>query len=374
MRNQPLALRYRNDGRTIINLTELQREARDKILAKILKGEYKLGDVPCPACNSQQCRLLSEKDMYGLPMSVVLCRDCNIVYTSPRLTDEALTSFYDGEYRQLDRALPQEDDLFQLEWGKGELIFKYLAENALLDRVTNKLVVEIGCGAGGILAYFREQGYTILGFDLGRQYLEYGISQYGLDLYWGDLKLAKHIIAQRGLSAGLFIYEQVLEHVPYPKNELFELQSIMTPDSILYISVPGLRNIDAHYDSDFLRYLQIPHLLHFDLASLTRVLGMCRFSRVVGDERVRAVFEVNTAAVDQVSEDRDSSDILAFLLALERRWRVKTSRKVLRQLSAAIVRSTGSRAKLLLEKSPFPQPLQQKIIVLLRQLVKAIRI
>lgn len=368
MLNEPVAPRYRNDGQAIITMTEAQWDARDKVLGKILSGEYALQEVDCPACGSPQHRLLSRKDMYGLPMSVVLCTDCNFVYTNPRFTDETLSRFYNNEYRQLDRGvvLPRED-FFQLQWRKGESIFKFLVENELRD-LDHKSVVEIGCGAGGILAYFREQGYTVLGCDLGQEYLDYGISHHGLNLHWGDLELAKQIVAERRLSVGLVIYEQAFEHLPYPKSELHALRPMMTPDSILYIGVPGLRNIDVHYDSDFLRYLQIPHLLHFDLASLTRMAETCGFFRLVGDETVRSVFRIKTCDVNQVSGDQCSSDILTFLLTMEKRRRSKA----LRQLPKTMVRSVGRNAKNILEKSNLPQWVKQKTIVLLRQVGKGL--
>jgi SAM-dependent methyltransferase len=368
MVTEPVTPRYRNDGLAVIAMTEAQRDARGKVLVKILNGEYTFEDVDCAACNSRERRLLSQKDMYGLPMTVVLCTDCNLVYTSPRFTDETLSRFYNNEYRQLDRGvlLPQED-FFQLQWQKGESIFDLLVENKLID-LDHKLVVEIGCGAGGILAYFREQGCTVLGCDLGREYLEYGVSKHGLELRWGDLKLVRQIVAERRLSVGLIIYEQVFEHLPDPKRELHVLRHLMTPESILYIGVPGLKNIDAHYDSDFLQYLQIPHLFHFDLASLSRIAETCGFFRLVGDETVRSVFKIKTGTMNPVSGDHSSSDILTFLLAMEKRRRAKAFMR----LPKTVVRSVGRSAMTILEKSSLPGRVKQKIIGLSKQAARVL--
>jgi SAM-dependent methyltransferase len=314
--------------------------------------------------------------MYGLPMSVVLCATCELVYTNPRFSPSALLKFYDTEYRPLDRGVTQpQEDFFQLQWGKGRSILKYLVDCNLRQRIAGKAVIEIGCGAGGIVAYFREQGFTALGCDFNQAYLEYGLSRHGLDLHRGDLRLIKELVSERRLRVGLVIYEQVFEHLPYPKEELNALRPIMDFDSLLYICVPGLRNIDKHYDSDFLRYLQIPHLLHFELKSLARMVYKCGFSQICGDETIKALFEMKASADSSQASNGCTSagysnDLLGFLLAMERRRQIKA----LRRLPKNALLSLGYRVRAILRKLPLSPQVTQRIAECLSQTAKLLRI
>ncbi|MCI1279418.1 MAG: class I SAM-dependent methyltransferase [Nitrospira sp.] len=328
--NGPISKRCMYDEREVFELTSIQREARNKIRAKLKSGQYSVENVSCPLCESTLTYLLAEKDTYGLPMRTVLCRTCSLVYTNPRLTEKALPEFYGTEYRDLDRVLPSSSAYFDLERSKGSIIFEPFISNNLAHRITGKLVVEIGCGTGGVLAYFREQGFEVLGCDLVPKNLEYGITMQGLDLHYGGLSVVKNIVAEREQQVGLIIYEQVFEHLLYPKAELEELRSFMPRNSLLYIGVPGLRNIDDHYASDFIRFLQLPHLVQFDLDRLSTMLSLSGFSLLVGDEKVRAVFEPAETKTELKRGDYEAT--LKFLVSLEERRRAKAFWSSLRQL------------------------------------------
>ncbi|MFM8858018.1 MAG: hypothetical protein ACKOI2_12640, partial [Actinomycetota bacterium] len=68
------------------------------MLEKYANGTYGTIEVSC-LCGSAGGRVVAELDRYGLPSPSVLCRDCGVVRTSPRLTDNSLAAFYDDEYR-----------------------------------------------------------------------------------------------------------------------------------------------------------------------------------------------------------------------------------------------------------------------------------
>jgi SAM-dependent methyltransferase len=334
-----LVRRYADDGVASLALTVVQRDARNKVAAQILTGEYALATAVCPLCGASEREMLASKDMYGLPMGVALCMPCGLVYTSRRLADAALDAFYRGEYRRLDRgvALPQES-FFELELAKGRRIVGFLnAAGACVDG--DALVLEVGCGAGGVLAPFADRGHPVLGVDPGREYVEYGARAHGLDLVEGDVETAAAALRSRATTPGLIIYEQVLEHVPDPVAELRRVRGLLAEGNLLYVGVPGLRNVDAHYDSDFLRYLQISHLVHFELATLRAMVEPQGFVLLAGDETVRALFAATPLATNAVPRDRRrASRTLEFLCGLERRRRRKEFARQIRARTLAVLR------------------------------------
>ncbi len=328
MRNL-LSKRYKNDNRESFYLTEKQISARDTIKKKLKENFYETEKINCPCCDIKDYKILSQKDTYGLPVQVVLCKECGLVYNNPCLSGKSLAPFYDGEYKNLDRVFPEIQDYFQLEKEKGEIIESFLKDNNLLEQIKNKVIVEIGCGAGGVLKHFSEKGFKVLGCDLSSQNVNYARDTLSLEVYHSDIDVLEKVISEKKLDIGLVIYEQVFEHLPNPRNELNKIKKIINDDTLLYIGVPGLRNIGNHYQSNFLRYLQLPHLMHFDLQSLTNLFGISEFSLVIGDQVIQAIFKLNKKAVPYKN---GSNDLLVFLQNLEKNYKQEQVLKFLKYL------------------------------------------
>ncbi|HVZ22865.1 MAG TPA: class I SAM-dependent methyltransferase [Vicinamibacterales bacterium] len=268
---------------------------------------------------------MSKTDMYGLPYEVAVCAECDLVYARRRLDAESSTAFYNDEYRPLDRGRDRaHTEYFELQYTKYTCIQSFLDE-AEVKLPAAGLVVEIGCGAGGTLAAFRDRGYQVLGFDPGREYVQWGVAECALDLRVGDLETAARSMDWGKTPPDLVIYEQVLEHIADPIAELTRIQRILGPASLVFVGVPGIRNIDIHYDSDFRRYLQFPHLIHFDLASLTRIASIAGLSLVHGNELVQAAFKVRSDETQSAPPQFRAAHepMLEYLGHLERRWRRK---------------------------------------------------
>lgn len=317
--------RYKYNAKEVFRLTQKQKNARNSILKNLSNNHYKVENITCPLCDSNYYQCLSEKDAYGLPVNVVICCDCGLVYNNPRLTEDTLPSFYANEYRELDRVLPNVEDYFELEYEKGKTIFNYIGDNDFLNKITGKLIVDIGCGAGGVLAYFRDQGFEVLGCDFVPKHLNFGINEKGLNLHLGDFVSIQDLVSKQNLHIGLIIYEQVFEHLPNPKKELARVKEVIPKDSLLYIGVPGLKNIDHQYNSDFIRFLQLPHLMHYDLKSLTEMLAFAGFTRLSGDETVKSIFMIGTSL--SFSPNKEQYDItIQYLKELETRRLIKLIR------------------------------------------------
>jgi len=367
MLSEPLSKRYRDDGRENFDLTLSQIAARDRIAAKLHGGNYQVEEVECPLCGCMDRTCLSEKDTYGLPVRVVACIKCGLVYNSPRLTPGCLPAFYSEDYRELDRVLPSIDAYFQLESVKGQRIYRFLESGGFLSVLEGKLIVDIGCGAGGVLGYFKQAGYRVLGCDLVPAHLEYGKNEKRLDLHYGSLREVQQIVSETRADVGLVIYEQVFEHLPDPSAELKMLHDLMGPDSLLFIGVPGLRNIDEQYGSDFLRFLQLPHLVHFDLEHLVALLESNRFEFMAGNEIAQAVFKKSNRDVPGSIPSFDST--ANFLTGLERRRK----RQAVASWVLHLPRNLARRTRKAIENSPLPAPLRNRVIQVLQRIKRLVQ-
>ncbi len=284
-----LAQRYVYDGVSHLPLTQVQLSAKKQIEEKISQGEYEFETIICTICGGNDFQQISTKDRYGLYYPVVICKKCGLCFTNPRMNQSSYDQFYNIEYRSLYSSSGDATDLFfknQYKHGRKicRLVSRYLPSSRTLKGL---IVLEVGCGAGGILKYFQEQGSCIYGVDLGEKYIDYGRTKHNLNLTAGTIKDLPNNIAP-----DLVIYSHVLEHVLDPTNELSQVRSILKDDGILYVEVPGINNLSA-YELDFLRYLQNAHVFHFSLSSLTNLLSLNNFQLAWGNEKIKLYFARN---------------------------------------------------------------------------------
>lgn len=307
-----IANRYRNDGKATLKLNSLQMQTRRIIEEKISSGKYKFEEVNCTICEGNDFQTLAEKDRYGLYCPNVVCRDCGLVMINPRMTGSAYAEFYDLEYRPLySGKKANAANFFQGQQVRGQRLYKYLMERDLLPSVDQPFVLEVGCGAGGILSHFKTRGFKVKGIDLGQEYLEYGLENHQLDLVVGTIHELKvdH-------PPDLIIYSHVMEHIPDPNLELKRLFEIAGDSTLIYVEVPGIKNLSMGYRKDPLRYFQNAHTFSFSLTTLSNLLSRHRFTKLHGDEFVKAVFKKSCKVFSHPVSDYER--VLTYLSATEK--------------------------------------------------------
>jgi len=277
--------RFRNDRKPLIKLKAIQVEAIQDIEAKILNGHYTFENCPCPICKVSDTEVLSEKDRYGLEFMVVMCKTCGLIYTNPRMTQRSYTDFYNSEYRRLYGGTHTATaNFFQKQYEQGRQIFDFIQSTFRDKDFIGLKVLEVGCGAGGILHYFKQQKCTVLGVDLGKEYIDYGRSHFGLNLQYGSLDNVTDF------TPDVVIYSHVMEHILDLESELLTLKRIGHAETLFYIEVPGIKYIPKNYKMDALRYFQNAHTFHFTLTSLTNLFNTYGFKLIKGSDEVRSIF------------------------------------------------------------------------------------
>lgn len=104
----------------------------------------------------------------------------------------------------------------------------------------------------------------------------------------------------------LIIYSNVMEHLTDPVSELNLIKSRINPNGLLFIEVPGIKNIHINYKCDFLLYLQNAHTYHFSLTTLKNLFQKTGFEMLYADEYVRTVAKAGIAAGDKWEDDFSS--------------------------------------------------------------------
>ena len=177
-------------------------------------------------------------------------------------------------------------------------------------KIEGLVVAEVGVGAGGIMQYFKENGNKIVGVDFGGEYIKLGKSK-GLNLMKGDIdELIKNKI-----KVDVLIYSHVFEHILDLAKELDKIKKVLKKDGLLYIEVPGVRNLDKGCDMDFLKTIQNAHVYYFTLSTLTSFLSSKGFGLLKGNENIQSVFRIGEPEENEVS---DYNSVISYLKDKER--------------------------------------------------------
>jgi SAM-dependent methyltransferase len=213
----------------------------------------------------------------------VECASCEYGVTVPQLSDEELTRYYTGEY--------YEDFYENSGEGAGPLhqlrgLFRRWSSERGYRRAPYALsgtrpgrILDVGCGAGKLLAHFREQGWETYGIDPSSSATA-AAAQRGAQVHQGTLVDQPW---QPG-SFQLITFQDALEHIDDPIDALRRARALLAPGGLLLVQVPNWR----HWQRRLLfgnRWfpLDLPrHQQHFSLRALQRLAQL-------SDLRVRSV-------------------------------------------------------------------------------------
>jgi SAM-dependent methyltransferase len=131
----------------------------------------------------------------------------------------------------------------------------------------DSIVLEVGCGAGQLSRILLEHGIQVEVTEYSTQILDFVSHQLGIKGYLGDLteiKFDKHYDA--------VIFNNVLEHVLAPLDNLQCATSLLNPGGSVFIEVPNINSWQYAVFKEHWYPLDIPvHLTHFEPATLDHI-------------------------------------------------------------------------------------------------------
>ena len=300
-----LSDRYKNDRKSIIPLSNKQLIIRNNIISKIECGTYILEDKEClcRADENNSTIAISEKDRYGIPLNTIICSNCSLIRINPRMNQDSYDAFYYTEYRHLFDSVKTKSIKYGIEgfknWyffnqrNRGFLIYSH-AKNILAPK---SKVLEIGCGAGGILSVFAENGHKCVGVDLGDEYLDVGRG-HGLSLVCGH---SSELINAHEDSFDFIILCHVMEHFLDIEMEFKTIKRLLKRDAYICIYVPDLLN---HLQKNILRRIHIAHIYYFNKSNLKSLLEGMGFKHIpTNNNKIKGVFKYSIKEIFKYTGD-----------------------------------------------------------------------
>ena len=161
------------------------------------------------------------------------CTRCGLLFQSPRFEPDFYRAYYAQTYRLLLSGGEQpSDDYVADQFARG---------TSLLSNLRSRLpqagrLLDIGCGAGGMMLAFREHGWDVLGVEPDIVAASYGVEQLQLPVVTTSAE--SMLVDQEAFD--LIIITGSLEHVHDPYSVLQHCFAAAAPDSLLLLEAHGL--------------------------------------------------------------------------------------------------------------------------------------
>ena len=194
--------------------------------------------------------------------------------------DELQKHYAEKYYQDAKGSYEHEYNRDELKCFRSRLEQRYSALKAVQPRASNMeegSFLDVGCGEGYAMAYFREQGYTVKGLDFSSAGVESKNPECLDALITGDLFELLQSEINSGKQYDIVWLQNVLEHVLDPVDLMKTLRNLISPEGVAVISVPNdYSSIQrealerGHIDRPF--WVVPPeHLSYFDNSSLTNI-------------------------------------------------------------------------------------------------------
>lgn len=231
----------------------------------------------CDLCGSPQCEEYAQPADYLLGRlevraRLVRCRQCGLVYQSPRPTLDEIGEHYPASYVSYgDYRATTPSGLLRMAYDYGmRKRTRYVTR-----RVAGGRLLDVGCAAGLFLVAMRELGgWQVEGVELDAATAAYARESYALPIHTGTLE-------QAALPAACFdvvTLWDVLEHLHQPTQSLLEVRRILRPGGWLVLRVPNLASWDARLFGESWSGLDAPrHLSVYSPATLRATLEKAGF-------------------------------------------------------------------------------------------------
>jgi SAM-dependent methyltransferase len=217
----------------------------------------------CLVCEHDSCRFVLNKDSLILSR----CGRCGFIQRDP-LPDRV-------EYE----AIYEDTDSYCEELLRGEDIFKRRDADVLEDLATSGAtgpLLDVGAGAGILLAAAKDRGWDAVGLELARPAAEHIRAEIGTTVHEQPIERAP----LEANSFGVVTLSHSLEHVLDPAETLRKAAAVLRPGGFVHIAVPNWKSAKRLAAGIRIPWIFPEHISYFTRKSLGDLLSRSGFEPI----------------------------------------------------------------------------------------------
>jgi SAM-dependent methyltransferase len=211
----------------------------------------------CKVCSSKHIRKNGVRNadyITGEKFELVSCDVCGTVFTSPEPIN--LEPYYPDKYRKYGPIVMM--GLSMVFWLSAFSITRYFRQ------VKNRSLLEVGCGPGLLMTFFKKQGWNATGIERNEKMASVAREDYCLDVRAcavEDLPIDEKF--------DLILMFNVLEHLSDPNEIIRHCRDRLNENGRIIITVPDYNCWQRRVFNQYWLHLDVPrHLNHFHVASM----------------------------------------------------------------------------------------------------------
>jgi spore maturation protein CgeB len=224
-----------------------------------------MSKINCNLCSSDDYEILFVKSgmQFGINKNytIVQCKKCGLQYVNPQPTmNDKERIKYDVNYW-----MPRDPDE----------IFKKIAvwktRQIRIESLCGKKgkILDIGCDGGFFLKTMKEDGWSVYGVEVRRDFCRYAKEKLDLDIFSGVLE--ENIFPDAYFD--IVTMWDIIEHLPDPSRTLSIVNRILKDHGLLAISTMNVDSFNAKIFKDKWRFYNPPsHIYFFSLGTLRKML------------------------------------------------------------------------------------------------------
>lgn len=186
----------------------------------------------CTLCHATNSLEISLIDRDGAPLRTVICQGCGLLYTSPRPSQEQLSSYYRDHYRLSYKGSYAPKRKHIIRAGRVALHRLQQIEDLIKPEIS---VLDVGAGGGEFAYLLQSRGCHVTGIEPNKGYCNHACQHYHVDI-------RNHMVQEMELPEEryqLITMYHVLEHIEDFPNTLIKLRRLLHPKGTLVVEVPN---------------------------------------------------------------------------------------------------------------------------------------
>lgn len=207
---------------------------------KLINYTFQKNDS-CPFCGTDKIKNIGKRlnasqglnphKKVGISVSVMKCKNCELVFPNPLPIPESVKDHYDvspESYWTSDyftsSDINRDNDLIWM--------------NSIQKVELGSKILDIGAGIGKAMIYLEKKGYDVYGIEPSEVFYNRAISLMGVNKQKLQLVSIEDCTFEENTFDVIFI-EAVLEHVYNPSEIVLKIMKWLKPNGLLFIEVPS---------------------------------------------------------------------------------------------------------------------------------------